>query len=496
MTSGTQREIDAIIEMADAAQARKDWQQARTLLERGLQDYPDNVALMTRLGKVLRFCGGFAEAVEVLEQAATLAPDDYEVLYQLGIVLRNEAMIWRALTVHTRLVERFPDDASAQHVLANDYTFLGRPEKALPILEQLCAAHPKQTNYQLSYGQTLNKLGRFTAAIQTLSAVLKDKPRSVDTLLFLAEAHQGLLNLDQWAALVKQAYGLSDRSANVQLQMHNVLMYEGATERALGHLQQALKIHPRFFQAHIAMGSYYWETDRADQAQQWFESALEIASWNGKAMGMLAQFQAETGRGKPDLDVLEDEATTMPYSRLPFLLGRLLLATYRDYDRALRLLKLAVESTPEDVSARKLLGDTYIMLGEHAAAAREFSRVLDLAPHWDLAWIGLAYASLQAEDFDVAEQAYARAIELRPRQADLRHGYGVLLLERERTDEAIGQLQQAAELEPDNGEIFFSLAQALHEAERNDEARAAASKAQSLLPEDHEELSALLHELG
>jgi tetratricopeptide (TPR) repeat protein len=496
MKSVTQQAINAIIEKAEEAQARKDWQQARTILERGLQDYPDSVPLMARLGKVLRFCGGFAEAVDVLEWAATITPNDYDVLYQLGIVLRHESMIWRALTVHTRLVEQFPNDTNARHVLANDYTFLGRPEKAFPILESLCAAYPDQINYQLSYGQTLSKLGRFTEAITILSAVLDRKPRSIDALIFLAEAYQGLLNLEQWAALIKQAYQLSARSAMVQLQMHNVLMYEGAADRAFDHLQQALHIHPRFFQAHIAMGSYYWEAGREDQAQQWFDSALNIASWNGEVMGMVAQFQAETGRGQPDLAVLEDEALTMPHSRLPYLLGRMLLATYQDYDRALRLLKLAVESAPEDVNAHKLLGDVYIMREEYAAAQQEFRFVLDLTPHWDLAWIGLAYASLQAEDLDMAVQAYPKAIQLRPKQADLRHGYGVLLLALERFDEAIDQLQQAAELEPTNGEILLSLAKALHEAQRLDEAQATALKAQRQLPENHQEIDALLRELA
>lgn len=71
---------------------------------------------------------------------------------------------------------------------------------------------------------------------------------------------------------------------------------------------------------------------------------------SGHAQGMLAQFMAETGRGKLNWKLLENEALALLYGRLPYHLDRTFLETYKDYNRALKFLKVAVDHAPEHIS--------------------------------------------------------------------------------------------------------------------------------------------------
>jgi tetratricopeptide (TPR) repeat protein len=495
MTSFKQADISIIVEKAESARLQDGWQQCCEILREGLQTYPDSVLLMVKLGKALRLCDRFAEAEEILRQAQSVAPDDYEVLYQLGIVLRQESQIWEALAIHSHLVEKFPGDPDARHVLANSRIVLGRVDLALPELDQLISQFPDRINYHISYSRALNRMGRYTESIATINEVLKHKPYAVDPLLCLAEANQKLIRSDQWIAAALKAYQFVPNRAVVRLWMHQVCLEEGKFEEAFDHLRKALEIHPRFFQAHVAVGSFYWNAKREDLAHRWFESAYQIAPWDGYAQGMLAQFQAETGRGVPDLERLQSEALALPYGRLPYYLGRMFFSTYQDYDRALQFLKVAVDCAPEDVDARRILGLTYIKRDEYDNGIDELRHVLDLCPQLSNAYEELAYACLQAGRLSEAETAYVRAIARLPQKADVRHGYGITLLRLGQTENALSQLQQAVQLEPEDGDMLYSLAETLLNADKPKEALEVALKAKALLPEDDEDIEELLEHL-
>lgn len=495
MISPELSDVQTIVEMAEAARMSDGWRKSCQILREGLGAHPDSVLLMVKLGKALRFCSGFAEATEVLRRAESIAPDDYEVLYQLGIVLRREAEIWGAIAAHSRLVEKFPEDPDARHVLANDRIVLGYPDKALPELKQLIGQFPSQMNYRISYASCLNKMGRYTESIAVLNEVLAQKPLSVNALIFLAEANQGLIRPDQWTAAARKAYELDPNSAVVNLLMHDVCLEEANFEQALEHLQRALESHPRFFQAQVAMGSFYWNANDEDVAQEWFELANKIAPWDGQVQGMLAQFQAETEEGIPKIEDLENEALAVPYGRLPYYLGRIFLGTYHDYKRALRFFQLAVECAPEDVDTRRLLGQTYLVREEYDAAIQQLQLVLEWCPDWIQAKEELAYAYLQADQLSEAATVYASVLPYFPDKANVHHGYGVTLVNLGQIDEGLTHLQKAVQLDNNNGNMLLSLALALEAFDRPSDALEVALKAKALLPEDQQEIIELLNRL-
>jgi tetratricopeptide (TPR) repeat protein len=504
MISPELSDVQTIVEMAEAARMSDGWRKSSQILREGLEAHPDSVLLMVKLGKALRFCSGFAEARELLQRAESIAPDDYEVLYQLGIVLRAEAEIWGALAAHSSLVKKFPEDPDARHVLANDHIVLGYPDKALPELKQLIGQFPRHMNYRISYAGCLNKMGRYTESIAVLNEGLEQKPLSVDSLICLAEANQGLRRLNQWTAAARKAYELDPNSAVVNLLMYNVYLEEANFKQALEHLQRALESHPRFFKAQVAMGSFYWNANDEDVAQEWFELANKIAPWDGEVQGMLAQFQAETQGGIPaeteggipKIELLENEALTVPYGGLPYYLGRIFLGTYHDYERALRFCQLAVECAPEDVDSRRLLGQTYLVREEYDAAIEQLQLVLKLCPGLIEAQQQLAFAYLQADQLSEAATLYASVLPYLPNQAHIHQGYGVTLVNLGQIDEGLTHLQKAVQLDNNNGNMLLSLAMALEAVDRPSDALEVALKAKALLPEDEQqEIIELLNRL-
>jgi tetratricopeptide (TPR) repeat protein len=491
VTDSQAPDVGNLIRAGRSAQQRGDWATARSVLEEGLRAYPDEVMLLYELGVAHRRSGQYEDAVAMLRRAQEREPNDYDVLYQLGLALQIEDPL-EARTVHERLVELFPEDPDARHVLAVDDTMLGRPERALSVLADLIARFPNEASYQTSYASALNRMGRHLEALAVLDKVLVNHPNFVDAWISLAEANLGLSRPAAWTEAAQRLRTLAPDDPLTEFWLHRVALHEGRGAAGLNHLGRTLEVLPRFVPAQLAMGSLLWEAGRDADARRWFEAAAENAPWDGHTVGMLAYFQAETGWGTPDLERLERDAFDAPYGGAAYYLARIYATeAFRDLDRARRFAAFADEHAPDNVATRMVLAEIYVRRGEFAEAAAAFRQILDLSPDVTEAWIGLAYSSLRSRDLAQAEAAYVEAIQRRPDDPDVRHGYGAALLAQGKPREAVSQLEQAARLAPDEGEIAYSLARALEQAGDLTEAATAARRAGDLLPRGHRGLGDL-----
>ncbi len=80
-------DAEAVLVLANLNFDIKNWDRARELYERHLQLRPDNPDVVTDLGVCFRELGQFAKALELFEQAQTLAPDHWQSRYNKVVVL-------------------------------------------------------------------------------------------------------------------------------------------------------------------------------------------------------------------------------------------------------------------------------------------------------------------------------------------------------------------------------------------------------------------------
>jgi Flp pilus assembly protein TadD len=267
--------------------------------------------------------------------------------------------------------------------------------------------------------------------------------------------------------------------------MHVVALAAGDLDQARARLQQAIAIHPRFVLGYVALGSLCWMRGETEPAARAFAVADAIgASWDGVAIGMWAQFQLATGRGQPNLAQLEAQALAMPYSRLPYHLGRIYLALRPDPARAVRFLRIASDCAPDEPETHELYGNALIAAQQFDSAAQAFRRAVELCPALGSSWDGLGFALRQTRDFAGAEAAYVEAVRLAPKNASARRGFGATLLERGQAARAVDELRAATELEPESGGAHYLLALALERAGRRDQALASAFRARGILTDD------------
>ena len=182
----------------------------------------------------------------------------------------------------------------ANYNLARDYLDCGRPDDALPLLEDLVKNDPKQTRFQMHLVQCCLALSRRQAAKEILQALIaadlnppeaeaKGEPR--DATVAANEDQQTEPSTTEIAAAAPEAVTaettkLQDKQPNsrpwADLLMGVIHFEEGDMEAALASLLKAEQSDPRLPNLHLRIGETYLRQKRTDDADRAFQQALDI----------------------------------------------------------------------------------------------------------------------------------------------------------------------------------------------------------------------------
>ena len=194
----------------------------------------------------------------------------------------------------------------ANYNLARDYLDCGRPDDALPLLEDLAKNDPKQTRFQMHLAQCYLALSRRAEAKQILEALItadlnqpeaETKPEQPDQ----AESAQVAENaqragspeaLVQETARTETSEAAAPDTATAEaptsqekqpnprpwadLLMGVIHFEEGNMEAALASLLKAEQSDPRLPNLHLRIGETYLRQKRTDDADRAFQQALDI----------------------------------------------------------------------------------------------------------------------------------------------------------------------------------------------------------------------------
>ena len=159
-------------------------------------------------------------------------------------------------------------------------------------------------------------------------------------------------------------------------------------EEALGHIKEAIKIHPTYKQAHFIQGNILNNLHRYDESIKAYLNAKSI---------------------DPDYQEAHDN----------------LMITYRDAGKyygeekgdivtAISYLEQAYQALPNDYQTIRLLGVAYGISGNAEKAISFFTKNTQKEPESAYAWFDLATAYFQSQQVELGQQTLAKAKSLDP----------------------------------------------------------------------------------
>jgi Flp pilus assembly protein TadD len=160
---------------------------------------------------------------------------------------------------------------------------------------------------------------------------------------------------------------------------------EGKTVEAITEVQTALKISPQEPNLHFVLGHLYWEAERYDDAVPAFQAELAIVPNNAVAIAYLGDIAMKQGDNQKALTLLRKAVALQDNVRLAFMDIGSILVDQEQYKDALAAFRQAVKLDPMETDAHFRLGHVYQVLGNNAAAEKEFAKVRELKQKHDQA---------------------------------------------------------------------------------------------------------------
>jgi tetratricopeptide (TPR) repeat protein len=148
---------------------KRQYDEARSLLEPLVAAHPQDALLRYAVGTVLYTQGHFQEAAAHLTESIRLEPDQLPSYYYLALVARDQGRDGEAIAMLEKLLGRHPDHAAASEALGMLLMSTQRNEEAERHLRAAVRLNPRavKANYQL--GLLLARLGKKEEAVRQLA---------------------------------------------------------------------------------------------------------------------------------------------------------------------------------------------------------------------------------------------------------------------------------------------------------------------------------------
>src|SRR5262245_51050757 len=262
----------------ESALDRQDYEQALSLANSYLAEFPDHSRAQNQKGRALTGLGHWSEAIRIFEQVGTDSPASERAWSE---ALLHQERWSEALPLLRRLGKLTPDDPNLLHERAACEAKLGHFDESIAIAERLTHVRGHEDRGRLLLGTLHFQNGNNRGAIAAWKPILQSNPGATDLQLtseeFFAALGRALLDDGQPAA----ARPCLERAVGLQAVPDSLNALAEACEQ-LGDLgradelwQQVVDSAPANRAAREGLARRALERRDADDARRWLEPLLD-----------------------------------------------------------------------------------------------------------------------------------------------------------------------------------------------------------------------------
>jgi Flp pilus assembly protein TadD len=291
----------------------------------------------------------------------------------------------------------------------------------------------------------------------------------------------------------------SDPDAERNQQRGCRLIREGEFTEAEAAFREAIRLDPKYADAHGNLGVAFAHQRKLPEAEAAFRLAIRLDPVNVTMYVNLATCLTQQGR-PAEADEWSRQAIQLnPALAEPHRLLGSALETRRKYEPAEAAYREAARLEPRHADGRFRLGRVLARRGTHKEAETELREAVRLKPDLTPAWAALAQLLTDTDRHADAIEAARTAVRLDPKSADFNNGLGVALAGCEKFSEAETAYREAIRLAPKLASAHSNLGNGLRSQGRLEEAETCLCEALRLKPdyaEAHNNLGIVLVQAG
>ncbi len=222
--------------------------------------------------------------------------------------------------------------------------------------------------------------------------------------------------------------------------------------------QEAVRLKPDYYGAHVQLGNELDYEDRYDEAIASYNRAIKLKPEDASAYFEIGIAQRRKGKNADAEKSFRTVVLLAPnYSPGHVNLGVALIALNRSSEAVPALQKALSLAGDKDLEAHRQLGNAYTSIGRYSEAVTEYKKVISLDPNYADAYYGLGNVYFKQKQYPSAIIEYQKAIELNPRWKDANTALGNSFYNTAFYDKALAAYQTAVDNGEDNKDTLYFL---------------------------------------
>ena len=397
---------------------------------------------------------------------------------------QQSAIYHSSETLYLDTIAKNPSSWMACNNLAQLHIKAGRPEAAIPLIEQALRHNPTDIDTILNHGVALSRLGREDEAMQQYERALQINPNrpQVYSNIGATLARQG--QYDKAISNYRKAIEIKPDFAT-HSNLGAALASLGRFDEAVEQHEKAVALAPELAPPHLKFGETLHLAGRIREAEEQYRKAIALAPTLAEAHLNLGLIAVADQLIPAALDHFRRAVKQAPnFADAHRNLAKTLAAVGR-VDDARQHFNRAVELEPRSVRTRRDYGDFLAQRGDASAARREYLVVAQLMPDNPELLFQIGVLDLQLGDAQDAAAHFRAVVQLAPNHAPA-HSYLAVVLAGQGTtgqEQAVSLLRKAIELVPENPEYHNNLGVILVRLGKRREALVALEEAVRLKPD-------------
>lgn len=366
----------------------------------------------------------FAEALQAVDRALTIAPNMAEAHYQKGSILHVQGDLPGATAAYARALQLEPNHVEAliaQIGLHLDFNRLDDAARDVASLQRVSPKEPRGSYFKALLAERKGQVPQAQAALREVTSLLDPVPMSFmryrsQLLMLNGLAHHGL-NEPEKARQYLEAFLRTQPNSPVTRLLARIYLSTGSVNEAATLLENYLKNQPGDGLASNLLGSVYIAQGKHARAATLMQQTLksqDLPEYR-TTLGMSLLGAGQTASALAELEAAYKKDPKQLAAAI--VLAQLYLREGQPA-KGLALVQTLVNQQPANAGLQNLLGSAHAQNGDPKAARAAFEKAAQLSPDLTQAQLNLARLDLDARAFDAAEQRLTNVLKTNPRDTD------------------------------------------------------------------------------
>ena len=386
----------------------------------------------------------FQDALELDPMASTIIVSMAESYWKLGKARKSEELLFNALNLS-------PDDFEAREMLANQYIFQNKHDKAIEQYRVLADISDEDPRYLIALAKLVLSQNNINESISLfIKAYEKDKSR-IDILEEAANLSLRSRQLDKARSLYKQLIDFDKNNAYYLSTYIDLIVMSGDYINGIAALESLIDIEGETAERLSQLGILYYKMENIVKAKPLFIKLINMNHFDVTIMHFLSNIYLEESILDSAGIIANQIIFHHPSDPRGYLDAALAELNNENPLGAIKILEPVNKKFFNEFSIQYLLGSSYQQLEEYDKATIVLRQSLKIYPESRGARHTLAIASDALNYWNESDSLYEGLIASDTNDVQALNNYSYSLVERNiHLNKALEMAKKAIELEPDN----------------------------------------------